>query len=273
MTTLINASTTAGLIQTADTSGNLSLQSNGTTILALTSAGAAVTGTLSASGATTLSGNTAVTGTLSTTSTAVIGSSTNGSIQINNAGGNNAASLWFSGASVASANKNWLIDSGNFAGSVLSFAIANSAGGVIGSGATEVVRITSTGMTINSLPITPAEGTFTPIDASGASLSFTSALGKYKKIGSIVWFSFQCIYPSTGSAAAAAVGGLPFTNSSTGPDNVTGTMQTNGSVAGSMTVNGSATSVNLQLATTAVQFTNAQLSTLFIRASGFYFTT
>jgi len=46
MTTLINASTTAGLIQTADTSGNLSLQSGGTTILALTSAGVAVTGTL-----------------------------------------------------------------------------------------------------------------------------------------------------------------------------------------------------------------------------------
>jgi len=52
MTTLINASTTAGLIQTADTTGNLSLQSNGTTILALTSAGAAVTGTLSATGLT-----------------------------------------------------------------------------------------------------------------------------------------------------------------------------------------------------------------------------
>jgi hypothetical protein len=55
MTTLINASTSAGLVQTADTSGNLSLQSGGTTILALTSTGAAVTGTLSASGATTLS--------------------------------------------------------------------------------------------------------------------------------------------------------------------------------------------------------------------------
>ena len=50
MTTLINASTTAGLVQTADTTGNLSLQSGGTTILALTSAGAAVTGTLSSTG-------------------------------------------------------------------------------------------------------------------------------------------------------------------------------------------------------------------------------
>ena len=44
MAVTINASTTAGLVQTADTTGNLNLQSNGTTIAALTSAGLAVTG-------------------------------------------------------------------------------------------------------------------------------------------------------------------------------------------------------------------------------------
>lgn len=54
MAVTLNASLSAGLVQTADTSGNLSLQSGGTTILALTSAGAAVTGTLSATGTTTL---------------------------------------------------------------------------------------------------------------------------------------------------------------------------------------------------------------------------
>ena len=54
MATILNASTSAGLVQTADTTGNLSLQSAGTTILALTSAGATVTGTLSATGLTTL---------------------------------------------------------------------------------------------------------------------------------------------------------------------------------------------------------------------------
>ena len=54
MTTTINASTSAGLVQTADTSGNLSLQSGGTTILALTSTGAAVTGTLSSTSTTSL---------------------------------------------------------------------------------------------------------------------------------------------------------------------------------------------------------------------------
>ena len=48
----INASTSGagGVITTADATGNLSLQSGGTTIAALTSTGMAVTGTLSASG-------------------------------------------------------------------------------------------------------------------------------------------------------------------------------------------------------------------------------
>lgn len=44
MAVTINASTSAGLVQTADTTGNLNLQSNGTTIAALTSTGLAVTG-------------------------------------------------------------------------------------------------------------------------------------------------------------------------------------------------------------------------------------
>jgi hypothetical protein len=48
MAASINASTSGGVVTTADTSGNLNLQSNGTTIVALTSTGAAVTGTLSA---------------------------------------------------------------------------------------------------------------------------------------------------------------------------------------------------------------------------------
>jgi len=48
----INASTSGagGLISTADATGNLSLQSGGTTVVALTAAGAAVTGTGSVSG-------------------------------------------------------------------------------------------------------------------------------------------------------------------------------------------------------------------------------
>tara|TARA_R110000868_G_scaffold331496_3_gene592481 strand:+ start:1224 stop:2132 length:909 start_codon:yes stop_codon:yes gene_type:complete len=48
MAASINASTSAGVVTTADTSGNLNLQSNGTTIIGYTSTGVTVTGTASA---------------------------------------------------------------------------------------------------------------------------------------------------------------------------------------------------------------------------------
>ena len=48
MAVTINASTSAGLVTSADTSGDLNIQSGGSTKIAVTSSGAAVTGTLSA---------------------------------------------------------------------------------------------------------------------------------------------------------------------------------------------------------------------------------
>jgi hypothetical protein len=56
MAVTINASTSAGLVQSADTTGNLNIQSNGSTIVAVTSSGAAVTGTLSSTGDGSISG-------------------------------------------------------------------------------------------------------------------------------------------------------------------------------------------------------------------------
>jgi hypothetical protein len=55
MAASVNASTSAGVVITADTTGNLNLQSNGTTIIGYTSAGVAVTGTFSNTGQTILS--------------------------------------------------------------------------------------------------------------------------------------------------------------------------------------------------------------------------
>jgi len=50
MAVTINASTTIGLVQSADLSGSLNIQSNGTTVLGVTSTGTSVTGTQSVSG-------------------------------------------------------------------------------------------------------------------------------------------------------------------------------------------------------------------------------
>jgi hypothetical protein len=54
------------------------------------------------------------------------------------------------------------------------------------------------------------EGTWTPTDASGASLSLT-ATGLYTKIGDTVHAWASVAYPVTASASGASVGGLPFT--------------------------------------------------------------
>jgi hypothetical protein len=55
------------------------------------------------------------------------------------------------------------------------------------------------------------EGTWTPTDLSGASLTFTSALGRYTKVGNQVTAWGWVQYPSTASAVANTIGGLPFT--------------------------------------------------------------
>jgi hypothetical protein len=56
------------------------------------------------------------------------------------------------------------------------------------------------------------EGTWTPTDGSGASLSFTSVEATYTKIGRFAFFDFQVVYPSTASGADTRINGFPFNN-------------------------------------------------------------
>jgi hypothetical protein len=58
------------------------------------------------------------------------------------------------------------------------------------------------------------EGTFTPTDGSGASLSFTSNSGSYTRIGNMVFVRLIVIYPTTSNLSQAGII-LPFTSSST----------------------------------------------------------
>ena len=58
------------------------------------------------------------------------------------------------------------------------------------------------------------EGTWTPVDASGASLSFSGAAGTYVKIGFQVTAWGYFIYPSTANGNNSQIGGLPFTSAS-----------------------------------------------------------
>ena len=112
------------------------------------------------------------------------------------------------------------------------------------------------------------EGTWTPTDASGASLSLagTSTNCFYTKIGNQVTCIFNLSYPSTGSAASATIGGLPFTSKNTG-SSVTGgitTYTSNGSVIAFL-IGSNATIMYIRSISGVTGVTNASLSTAEIR--------
>jgi hypothetical protein len=56
------------------------------------------------------------------------------------------------------------------------------------------------------------EGTWTPVDDSGAGLTFSSVNGKYIKIGNQVTVSLYLFYPTTANTNNAAIAGLPYTS-------------------------------------------------------------
>jgi hypothetical protein len=54
------------------------------------------------------------------------------------------------------------------------------------------------------------EGTWTPVDGSGAGLSFTVSYARYTLIGRLVHYEFAVTYPVTVNGANATISGLPF---------------------------------------------------------------
>jgi hypothetical protein len=56
------------------------------------------------------------------------------------------------------------------------------------------------------------EGTWTPIDGSGAGLTFSQATpSRYVKIGRMVHINFYITFPVTSNTSGVIIGGLPFT--------------------------------------------------------------
>lgn len=56
-----------------------------------------------------------------------------------------------------------------------------------------------------------AAGTWTPIDSSGAGLSFSAVSGNYQVLGNMVFAYFALTFPATASGAGVTIGGLPLT--------------------------------------------------------------
>jgi len=172
MASTINGSLSAGLVTTADTTGNINLQSGGTTVAALTSAGVAITGTMSASGATTLSTTLGVTGATTLSSTLAAGNTTiTGTLQVS------------TGAAVGGATAG----AGGLAFPATAVAVANA----------------------NTLD-DYEEGTWTP--SIGGTATYTTQSGIYTRIGNQVTVGWEIDISVIGTGSATIMSGLPFTN-------------------------------------------------------------
>ena len=115
-------------------------------------------------------------------------------------------------------------------------------------------------------------GNWTPVDASLGSLTFTTAVGKYQQVGTVVYFAFRVTYPVTADANGAAIGGLPVTANNNDRDNVPVVILSSGATTSGL-VNQGATNFSLfTLGSDATSVTNVTLSGLTLRGSGFYYT-
>lgn len=113
------------------------------------------------------------------------------------------------------------------------------------------------------------EGTWTPTDASGAGLSFTTTFtAEYVKLGQLVFVNAAFTYPATADGSSAKVGGLPFTSSASQGGLTAGYSASAG--YREWLVIQSSTEIWPFVANTGGQYTNAGLSSATVRISGCY---
>jgi hypothetical protein len=103
------------------------------------------------------------------------------------------------------------------------------------------------------------EGTWTPTDASGGSLSITFNNATYTKIGRQVFIRCSTIvYPLTANASPSSIGGLPFTNAA--GESALGALVSSNAFANRALVFSSSTTIAIFATASASASTNAQLS-------------
>ena len=114
------------------------------------------------------------------------------------------------------------------------------------------------------------EGTWTPTDASGASLSFSITKAIYTKIGNMVYAQGYVIYPATGSVATASIGGLPFT---CGTNSYAAcALVTSAAVVANLLVVSNSTTINPSTINTGLAISNATFSSTFLIFEAVYST-
>ena len=113
------------------------------------------------------------------------------------------------------------------------------------------------------------EGTWTPTDGSGGSLTLSVANGYYVKIGGSVWLWYQIIYPSNSDTNQTLIQGIPFspTINSTYSGSISITNYGNSNILGMFEP--SSGGVRYRNYSNA-GLTNASLSTVFVYGTAFY---
>lgn len=81
-----------------------------------------------------------------------------------------------------------------------------------GSLSNETLVVSLSQIPATSLPLPIVSGTFTPTDASGASLTFTNPVGYYRRVPGGILLTIQLTYPVTANGSNALIGALPFTS-------------------------------------------------------------
>jgi hypothetical protein len=118
------------------------------------------------------------------------------------------------------------------------------------------------------------EGTWTPTDGSGAGLTFATAAGYYTKIGRVVQFSIQVVYPTTADTNNAKIGSFPFAfaNANAARGNSVPSYSTYSVAIGLLNDTGGATAARFYTANGGANVTNVNLSGATIYLSGTYST-
>ena len=115
------------------------------------------------------------------------------------------------------------------------------------------------------------EGTWTPSDISGASLTLTGPVGNYVKIGKWVIVNYHWRFPSTASGTAINIGNLPFTAAS-GNDNYQGNVSTTDYGSSDIVIWNNAGSTNIRIRNyNDSALSNANLSGKYITGQSIYF--
>jgi hypothetical protein len=119
---------------------------------------------------------------------------------------------------------------------------------------------------IGAVPPAATQGTWTPVDASGAGLAFAGQVGKWSRVGNMLTIWGQVVFPTTSNALGASIGGFPVPNGG-------------GIISGFYTVYGAAMYLHMAVgssvgliysATNGAPRLNSDLSTQYVIFTGSY---